>query len=184
MLTAPVASLVQSLRDEFSRDMQGPNVLKMLETYVAEREDWKDFAVFRPDGQRYSRNLIERNDMFELLVLCWGPGQESPVHNHEGQNCWMAILEGAIEEVYYHFPDGPGPLRRKGEVERSDAGETGYISDEVALHLIRPAGSERAVSLHLYSRPFDQCNLYCPETGSVERCRLGYYSVRGALATV
>lgn len=32
----------------------------------------------------YTRNLILRTDDFELLVLCWEPGQITPIHNHSG----------------------------------------------------------------------------------------------------
>lgn len=181
MLTQPLTNFIASLKDEFARDMAGPNVLGMLENYVQNNDDWQKFAMFRPDGSRYARNLLERNEMFELLILCWGPGQQSPIHNHEGQNCWMAILEGAIEEVYYEFPAGTGQLPQKGDPCCYSAGQAGYICDDIALHLIRPANGERAVSLHLYSRPFGECNLYCPDTGNVDRCKLGYYSIEGEL---
>lgn len=182
MSTEPIQHFVEQLNAEFARDMRGPNVLALLEDYVANHDDWRRFAMFREDGTRYSRNLVERNDAYELLVLCWGPGQTSPIHNHEGQNCWMAILEGAIEEVYYRFPDGSGsPLAQVGEPTTYRAGQAGYISDEIALHLIRPSGDARAVSLHLYSRPFDKCNLYCPDTSEVTLCRLGYHSRHGEL---
>lgn len=33
---------------------------------------------------RYARNLVERNQYFELIVICWKAGQQSPIHNHEG----------------------------------------------------------------------------------------------------
>lgn len=31
---------------------------------------------------KYARNLVEMNKHFELIVLCWESGQESPIHNH------------------------------------------------------------------------------------------------------
>jgi len=96
----------------------------------------------------------------------------------------MAILEGSIEEVCYAFPEG-GRSRRlheKGKPIVYRQGEVGYISDDIALHLIRPPADRRAISLHLYSRPFDACNVYCPETGTVSRCKLGYHSERGELS--
>jgi hypothetical protein len=44
----------------------------------------------------YTRNLVFKNDLFELLILCWGPGQRSWIHNHRGQHCWMSVVEGRL----------------------------------------------------------------------------------------
>ena len=61
-------------------------------------------------------------------------------------------------------------------------GQVAFIHDDIALHLVRSAKADRpAVSLHLYARPFDACNCYCPETGEVTRKELTNYSVRGEL---
>ena len=40
---------------------------------------------------------------------------------------------------------------------------------------------EPAVSLHVYSRPFDSCGVYCPDTGRRQACDLRFDSV-GPLA--
>ena len=45
---------------------------------------------------QYTRNLIFKNYLFELIALCWNAGQASNVHNHAGQNCWMTIPVGRI----------------------------------------------------------------------------------------
>jgi len=113
-------------------------------------------------------------------VLCWYTSQCSPVHNHEGQDCWMAVLEGPIEELHYEMPNGEGPLAC-GPVRRFETGQVAYISDDIALHLVRAGESAPAVSLHLYSKPYAECNCYCEQTGKVTRKRLSYYSVNGVL---
>ena len=33
-------------------------------------------------AEGYARNLVCRTPSFELLVLCWRPGQESTIHDH------------------------------------------------------------------------------------------------------
>ena len=42
------------------------------------------------NAQHYTRNLIDKTELYELLSLCWEPGMKSSIHNHKGQNCWMA----------------------------------------------------------------------------------------------
>ena len=46
------------------------------------------------DRQHYTRNLIDKTDLYELLAICWEVGQCSSVHNHRDQNCWMAAPVG------------------------------------------------------------------------------------------
>ena len=48
------------------------------------------------DRQHYTRNLIDKTPLFELIALCWEPGQVSSVHNHRDQNCWMLTPTGRL----------------------------------------------------------------------------------------
>src|SRR2546421_32834 len=48
------------------------------------------------DAQHYTRNLIEKTPLFELLAICWETGQGSSIHNHKEQNCWMAVPIGRL----------------------------------------------------------------------------------------
>jgi len=171
--------LVDTLKTEFAANPCGPGAQKLLERYAAEHDDWRAFA--RWSEERYTRNLIARTDAFELLLLCWGAGQESPIHNHEDQNCWMGVLDGEIEEVRFAFPpsDGGAPVELSSQICRP--GEVAFIRDELGLHLVRGAHGRAGVSLHLYAAPYDACNVYCPETGRVDRVALAYHSVRGEL---
>ncbi len=47
------------------------------------REDvWRKYALFEP-MKNYTRNLIATDDeTYTLLLLCWNPGKESPIHDH------------------------------------------------------------------------------------------------------
>ena len=181
MTTQALDALVLRLGREFRGARSASRVAELLAEYAQGESDWREFAL--SSDRHYTRNLVAREEQFELMVLCWGPGQESPIHNHEGQDCWMAVLEGEMEEVRYP-PPGPsvrGPLRSKGAL-RFRSGQVAFIRDEMGLHLVRPALSGTAgVTLHLYSMPYDDCDCYCPDTGTVTRRRLSHYSVRGRI---
>ncbi|MSR62310.1 MAG: hypothetical protein EXS08_07690 [Planctomycetes bacterium] len=179
MDTQAIDALVRSLQDEFRSPSNGARAVELLGEYARTQNDWRAFALF--SDQHYTRNLVVREPRFELMVLCWSAGQESAIHNHEGQDCWMAVLDGEVEEVRFPMPDGPrGPLAAKGAATFR-AGQVAFIRDEIGLHLVRPARTSASggVTLHLYASPYDECNCYCPDTGSVTRKRLGYHSVRG-----
>ena len=49
------------------------------------------------DRQHYTRNLIDKTDLYELVAVCWEIGQSSSVHNHRDQNCWMAAPIGILQ---------------------------------------------------------------------------------------
>ena len=48
------------------------------------------------NAQHYTRNLIDKTDLYELLAICWEVGMVSSIHNHQGQNCWMAAPIGRL----------------------------------------------------------------------------------------
>ena len=172
----PIQTLVEDLKAAIRGHEGGGRIASLLSSYGREHDDWRSLAL--PDPSCYTRNLVELNDDYELLILYWSPGQRSPIHNHEGQDCWMAVLEGPVEEAHFAFPEGPGPLGA-GPVKTFDTGQVAYIHDDVGLHEVGTVPGHHAVSLHLYSKPYDACNCYCPETGTFTRTPLSYYSVRG-----
>lgn len=182
MSTPALDTLVHALRDEFAGRARAARVTEILGAYARTQKDWREFALFSPE--HYTRNLVVREADFELMVLCWGPGQESAIHNHEGQDCWMAVLAGEIEELRYAWPESQeaGPIGSKGAMTFGE-GQVAFIRDEMGLHLVRPAARSAAggVTLHLYASPYDECNCYCPDTGRVTRKRLGHHSVRGRI---
>jgi len=184
-MTSPLDRLVADLDEAFASPGPGcgKRVAALLADYAAGSDDWRRYALF--DDACYTRNQIAREERFELLLLCWGAGQESPIHNHEGQDCWMAVLEGRVEEVQYPTPAEvlPGPLTPRGS-KVFDPSSVAYISDDIGLHLVRSADpAQAAVSLHLYAAPYDECSCYCPETGRVTRKTLSNHSVRGVLVS-
>ncbi len=172
----PIDQLCCALEAEFDRDPRGPGVPKLLSRYQADHEDWRSWTHF--SQQRYTRNLVARCGSYELLLLCWEEGQESPIHDHADQRCWMGVLQGELEEVHYRTPAAGGI--EQGRVQPFQAGQVAFIDDDIAFHLIRPRGG-RAVSLHLYSNPIDTCRIFCAETGRAETVAMGYHSVRGQL---
>src|SRR3712207_6579163 len=44
----------------------------------------------------YTRNLIFKNELFEMMAVCWDVGQASLIHDHAEQSCWMTMPVGKL----------------------------------------------------------------------------------------
>ena len=180
MTIAPLDHLLSELDRALGEDRRGPRVAQLLERYARSgAEDWRRFALF--EATYYSRNLVRHSDLYELIVLCWGPGQKSPIHDHAGQRCWMAVLEGRVRESLFSVRAGPTPSLAPGAEREFSAGSVAFVVDEVGWHRIEPAGGGPAVTLHLYSRPIRECQIFDEELGLTRTRRLVYHSIGGVV---
>jgi cysteine dioxygenase len=135
----------------------------------------------------YTRNLIFKDERFEMMAICWEPGQKSPIHNHADQKCWMTVPVGKLKGQNFAVQE-MDESRRYCKLTETD---TFCLSDCVAakVELEQPIHQilnlteygERAVSIHIYSRPFDRCLSYCLDTDSFKEVPLFYTSIGGKL---
>jgi predicted metal-dependent enzyme (double-stranded beta helix superfamily) len=171
----PIAELERALMREFASSPKGPRAAQIIAEYARRNDDWRAFARFSP--HQYTRNLVARNEHFEMIVLCWSAGQQSPIHNHANQNCWMAVLEGEISEVQFRVVSSGEPIELvQGATKLYRPGQVTFINDDIALHRVAPVAAGAGISLHLYSKPIDVCNVYDERTGRIEQRQLQYFS--------
>lgn len=137
------------------------------------------------DRQHYTRNLIDKTNLYELIAICWEVGQYSSVHNHRDQNCWMAAPVGKllVENFHVEFQDieaGKCRLVASNTVELNAANPCAVDPQEPVHRVVNPReANQRAVSVHVYSRPFDTCVVYSPEQGTCGDIQLHYNTVFG-----
>jgi cysteine dioxygenase len=141
------------------------------------------------DRQHYTRNLIDKTDLYELVAICWEVGQASSVHNHRDQNCWMAAPIGklVVENFRLGFQDlesGKCRLEASDKVELTVETPCAVDPKEPVHRVLNPReANQRAVSLHVYSRPFDSCVVYSPEQGTCGEIELHYTTMFGKPVT-
>ncbi len=135
--------------------------------------------------QHYTRNLIDKNPHYELIAICWEVGQVSSVHNHRDQNCWMLVPIGRLLVENFHLVSqdldhGQCQLTEANTVEMNPTHPCAVDpADPVHRVLNPPQFAERAVSLHIYSRPFDTCVVYSPDQGTCGVIKLHYNTAFG-----
>ncbi len=137
------------------------------------------------DLQHYTRNLIAKTPLFELLSICWEIGQGSSIHNHREQNCWMSVPIGRLLVQNYRVLEQDlkaGTCRlEKTYIEEMSAANPVAVDPQEPVHKVyNPRDFHaRAVSLHVYSRPFDSCDVYSEEARTCGTIGLQYTSIHG-----
>ena len=137
------------------------------------------------DKQHYTRNLIDKTPLYELVAICWEVGQTSSVHNHREQNCWMAVPVGRLRVenfrvVAQDLDAGTCHLETADTVEMNPARPCAVDPLEPVHRVYNPRDfGQRAVSLHVYSRPFDTCVVYSQEQGTCGVIKLHYQTEYG-----
>lgn len=163
--------------------------LAVVQNYIlhhAVRPETLDkYCYFSKGG--YTRNLIFKNDVFECLTVCWEIGQHSRVHNHRDQNCWMAVPIGRLRVQNYrveHRDTSRGTCKiLPTDVYEMDATHPAYVNPLEPVHEVINASdfNQRAVSIHVYSKPFDSCEVYLRDQGTYSDVPLFYTSEYGQL---
>jgi cysteine dioxygenase len=137
------------------------------------------------DKQHYTRNLIDKTPLYELVAICWEIGQSSSVHNHREQNCWMAAPIGKLRVENFHLvaqnvDAGTCTLETADTVEMNPLQPCAVDPLEPVHRVYNPREfNQRAVSLHVYSRPFDTCVVYSQEQGTCGVIKLHYQTEYG-----
>ncbi len=183
----PVAEWVRQLTAIEQPKFTVENVLKFCQGHGVAAPTLDPFLHWDPCC--YTRNLIHKCELFELIAICWQSGQISRIHNHRGQNCWMSVPIGKLKVQNFRV-DVTDSAQHTCRMVPTDS----YVMD--ALHpaavnpsepvhqvLNLPEYKERAVSLHIYSYPYDSCEVYSADKGTYMDVPLYYTSEYGRVAT-
>jgi cysteine dioxygenase len=104
--------------------------------------------------ERYTRTKFYQGERFEILVLCWGEGQVSPIHDHANSICTMVVLEGAAVTTMFEVAGD------KLVEESTSALPPGSITTVFGGDIQRvgnPQGSgTRLMTIHFYLPPIPE----------------------------
>ncbi len=185
--TVPIEKLVEELRQlPESTFHEIETVRRLLEEKPVSPDSLAPYLTW--DRQHYTRNLIDRRPLYELIAICWEVGQVSSVHNHRDQNCWMAAPIGRLQVENFHVVEqdlqaGRCQLEPLNTVEVNVSHPCAVDPADPVHRVLNPREfNQRAVSLHVYSRPFDSCVVYSPEQGTCGEIRLHFNTEYGKAA--
>lgn len=183
-----ISDWVKNLAAIPESDFTLENVQQYLVHHAVRPESLEKYLFFSKGS--YTRNLIFKNHVFECMAICWEVGQFSRIHNHRDQNCWMSAPIGRLKVQNFRVEDRREAGQNAGtcrlvatEIYEMDAQHPSYVNPLEPVHQVLnlPEYNQRAVSLHVYSKPFDTCEVYVKDKGTYSDVPLHYTSEYGKL---
>ena len=155
-------------------------VASRLGDYVKNQPEL-EACYMRPGTDTYARRLLHRDphDRFVVVAMAWGPGHETPVHDHGTWGVIGMVHNKIAAWVYTRHDDGS----REGYAELE---ETGYIEAEAGtvlpivfppddeIHKIQNKWDQVAVGIHIYGKDITRCRRFDLRTNSWEWRELRY----------
>lgn len=170
-------TFVNELEAMASKGFNTEEVHAYLRDTRIEPASLEPYVTFRQE--RYARNLVHKSESFEILVVCWKTTQEAPIHGHEGERCWARVERGRLRFTNYRqVSETPLVIEPLGPPLD---GAPGHLDGPADIHRVEnPAEfGEDAASLHVYSFPFDECDVYDLARGEKRRVKLDYDTMFG-----
>ncbi len=124
------------------------------------------FRTPRPDC--YARRLLYQDpaNRYTAVVMTWGPGQGTAVHDHGGLWCVEGVVEGEMTVTQYDVqPDGDRfRVSPVGRPLSAGVGSAGRLIPPIDYHVLANALTDRAsVTLHIYGGNLDGCRVFLPD---------------------
>src|SRR5437899_2784710 len=107
-----IEKLTVKINNEFKNGMRLEDMGWILKEYCG--IDWMEYERYSEIS--YTRNLVFRNDCFEIMVICWNSGQRSCIHDHPSNGCFLKVLKGDLIEESYKMVDGKPALVKTTEL--------------------------------------------------------------------
>jgi len=129
----------------------------LLEGVEVGADELRPYVSFK-EGT-YARHRVHLCEWAELLVLCWRPGQRTPIHDHAGSFGAVRVLRGVMWETLFEMDGAEGLVYRSAR-EWTPGRVTG--ADVPDIHQLGnpDISGQDLVTLHLYAPPLTSLNVY------------------------
>jgi cysteine dioxygenase len=190
----PAAHTLASLLDYLKENVRGDDhtahdvraVRIEMEKWYPRPSEFERYLKTDPEHpSKYTRNLIYGDDQMDVIMMCWPPGSQSTIHDHDASSCWVTVVEGVVHEVQFQLPRldrkfleaeqrNPatavghcGALRVVNVAQLDTGGVTGtYANNDIGIHRVENRTSKMACTLHVYAPPLRKMKIFT-EAGDV-----------------
>ena len=117
-------------------------LIELVEPYISKQKSHID------NENIYTRDCVFSNENFEIILITWYKGSESPIHDHAENGCLMFLLNGVLLEE--RFDPVSGNMSSLNIIRNKNVN---YIHNREAFHRISNKTDETVHSIHVYSPP-------------------------------
>jgi predicted metal-dependent enzyme (double-stranded beta helix superfamily) len=129
------------------------------------------FCAPRPDT--YARRLLHRDPQgrYTVVVMTWGPGQKTALHDHAGIWCVECVIDGQMEVAQYDLvAEEQGAFRFTEQSRvRAGRGSAGCLIPPFEYHTLGNLSERPSVTLHVYGGEMDHCHVFEPDSAGTWR---------------
>lgn len=144
---------------------------------LVSHDDWLPEALGRSHPDHYQQYMLhcDPSKRFTVVSFVWGPGQETPIHDH---TVWgmIGILRGAETNERFDRDAGRKLFPQGSEILRP--GDIDCLSPRIGdLHRVANAYTDRdSISIHVYGADIGNIerHTYDPKTGQPRTFVSGY----------
>jgi predicted metal-dependent enzyme (double-stranded beta helix superfamily) len=175
---AKVSELIRRLDQAASTsdtEMICRDVKRVLADVVMSGEEFLESPFLAPAADRYARRLLHRDPAgrYTVVVMVWGRGQGTPLHDHDGMWCVECVYRGRIRVTSFDL-EGDAAAERLHFVPESvvlaGKGEAGHLIPPFEYHMIENPDETAAVTIHVYGGEMTRCHAFFPlEDGGYRR---------------
>lgn len=125
-------------------------------------------AFYEARGECYARRLLHRapDDSYTVVVMTWGPGQGTPLHDHAGMWCVECVVHGELHVTQFDLAEKGGDrfrFDRQGKVH-AVVGDAGCLIPPHEYHVLTNAlADEVTLTVHVYGGEMDHCHAFLPD---------------------
>lgn len=162
------------LIERLDRAVDEPTPERITRRIKSELEDVLGRGVLRLDPrfkatrpECYARRLLHQDPKarYSAVVMTWGPGQGTAVHDHGGLWCVEGVVEGEMRVTQYDVTrEGDGfRVAAVGAPVSAGVGSAGRLIPPTDYHVLANASPDAtSVTLHVYGGNLDDCRIYTP----------------------
>src|SRR5881296_2520188 len=139
-----------------AKEIRLPELRRLISNLKPEPAEIEPYILFTEN--RYARNLVYKCEDFECLVLCWRPGQRSPIHDHANSICAVYTVDGVLSSDNYR-KTANGHIR----ADYSEDFKPGSVLSIQTTEIHQVSNLQEAsslISLHFYLGPLENSFLY------------------------
>lgn len=162
---------VEELVDKLMNKEPTEDFLEILKAIDIDQRDFERYYKWSDD--HYTRNCLCRTDEFELMLVCWEKGQESPIHDFLSHAAWIHVVQGKLKEEDFRISKRNSHLEKVGQVTLNSL-DYSYLSRRVGIHRFINTYESRTISLHLHAAPLTKWREFDRNTGETKEREASY----------